>query len=128
MRKIEETSTYQYWTSGGTDRLTALSVEKRIRFWAMKALANPEKEREAARMISGWCNEIEDLFNPEHRIELKGKCPACGLTHYEVDEDGDTIRKPALTAVPAAGGAHASCGNCGAKWEGVALHLLAAFL
>lgn len=125
LRRIDETSTYQYWTFGGTDRLDATSIAKRIQFWAMKALATPESEKEAARMIGGWCQDIEALFNPQQRIELKGKCPECQLSHYTVEDEDEMIRKPTLTAVPHERGTFASCGNCGATWSGYQLHALA---
>jgi len=125
LRKIDETSTHQYWTNGGRSRLDALSVEKRIQFWAAKALASPAAEAEALKMIAGWCREIEAMFNPQHRIELRGKCPECGLSHYQVEEDGDLIRKATLTAIPHERGTFATCGNCGASWSGQQIHALA---
>lgn len=125
LRKIDETSTHQYWTNGGRSRLDALSLEKRVQFWATKALASPATEAAALKMIAGWCREIEAMFNPQHRIELRGKCPECGLSHYQVEEDGDLIRKAALTAIPHERGTFASCGNCGASWAGRQLHVLA---
>lgn len=125
LRKIDETSTHQYWTMGGKSRLDALSLEKRIQFWAAKAVASPGTEDEAHKMIAGWCREIEAMFNPQHRIELRGKCPECGRSHYQVEEDGDMIRKPTLTAIPHERGTFASCGNCGATWAGYQLHALA---
>lgn len=118
LRKIDETSTFQYWTNGGTDRLVAISIERRIRHWAIQARRAPEPLAEATRMISGWVKEIEALFNPQKRIELTGKCPGCRASHYLVEEDGELIRKATLTATPATSGSFAECGNCGARWEG----------
>ena len=129
LRKIDETSTFQYWTNGGTDRLVAISIERRIRHWAIQARRAPEPLAEATRMIRGWVQEIEALFNPQKRIELQGKCPACKASHYLVEEDGEQIRKAALTATPAAGGSYAECGKCGARWVGeLAMQILAGML
>ncbi|MET4095127.1 hypothetical protein [Arthrobacter sp. UYCu712] len=125
MRRIESVSTHQYWTLGGTSRLDATSLEKRIWFWATKALATPAAEKEATQMITGWCMDIEALFNPEHRIELRGKCPECGWAYYLVEEEGEIIRKRTLTAVPHERGTFASCGYCKASWSGYRLHDLA---
>lgn len=128
LRRIDETSTYQYWTFGGTHRLDATSISKRIQFWAARATEDPATEKEATRMINAWCLEIEALFNPEHRIELQGTCPHCGYAHRLVEDDGELVRKATLTVIPYDGGALASCGYCEATWEGRELHDLAKHL
>lgn len=118
LRRIEETSTYEYWTNGGTDRLTAISLEQRIRYWAMMARRAPEPLAQATRLVEGWVRDIDALFNPQKRIELKGRCPVCKSSHYLAEEDGEEIRKAALTATPTKYGSFAECGKCKSKWTG----------
>lgn len=129
LRRIDETSTFQYWTNGGTDRLVAISLEQRIRYWAMQARRAPEPLAEATRMAQGWVRDIDALFNPQKRIELKGRCPMCKSSHYLVEEDGEQIRKVALTATPTKHGSFAECGSCGSRWQGeIEMQVLATLL
>ncbi len=118
LRRIDDVSTFQYWTNGGTDRLIAISLEQRIRYWAMQARRAPEPLAEATRLVQGWVRDIDALFNPQKRIEIKGSCPICKHSHYLIEEDGEQIRKATLTATPTKHGSFAECGQCRSKWTG----------
>jgi hypothetical protein len=63
--------------------------------------------------IQSWTKAIDDLFAPKP-IYLPNPCPQCGHTHtHRRNDDGDTIRTPALAITVIAG---AVCQQCHAKW------------
>lgn len=125
LRRIDETSVYMYWTAGGDSYQVSRSIEHRVQHWADNASSNPEALAEATKIIWNWVDQINELFNPEHRVELQGTCPDCDVSHHLVEDEGEMIRKAALTVVLFDGGARASCGNCGSVWTGQELHDLA---
>lgn len=118
---IERTTHTFYWLhySPAGNRQ---SLEAMIQSWAATASARDQTTKEALKLIGGWVEQIEALFNPGKSIELQGPCPAdgCGARYYYQENDGERIRKPALTAHPAAACPFAACGACGARWEGEA--------
>ncbi len=127
---IERTTHTFYWLhySPGGDRQ---SLEAMIQSWAATASAKEQTTKEALKMIGGWVTRIRALFDPGKTIELQGACPAegCGARYYCQEDDGEKIRKPALTAHPAASRPFAVCGACGARWEGeLQLHVLATLM
>ena len=115
---IERTTQTFYWLhySPGGDRQ---SLEAMIQSWAATASAKEQTTKEALKMIGGWITRIRALFDPGKSIELQGACPAkgCGARYYCQEDDGEKIRKPALTAHPAAGRPFAVCGVCGTRWS-----------
>ncbi|MCC3276389.1 hypothetical protein LJ753_10960 [Arthrobacter sp. zg-Y20] len=127
---IERTTHTFYWLhySPGGDRQ---SLEAMIQSWAATASAKEQTTKEALKMIGGWVTRIRALFDPGKSIELQGACPAegCGARYYCQEDDGEKIRKPALTAHPAAARPFAVCGACGARWEGeLQLNVLATLM
>lgn len=116
---IERTTHTFYWLhySPAGDRQ---SLEAMIQSWAATASAKEQTTKEALKLIGGWVARIRALFDPGKSIELQGACPAedCGARYYYQEDDGERIRKRALTAHPAAARPFAVCGACGARWEG----------
>jgi hypothetical protein len=123
-RRIDETATYMYWTNKGDQPLSSFKLGARIQYWAARSLVSQEKIDETTKVLAGWVSDIEQLFNPGKTIRIPGKCPDCGKDIYTAVEDGETIRKPALTAHPGTYGTYATCGNCNQRWAGPELNEL----
>lgn len=139
LEEIEEEATRQWWIfksltretkkpAPGTSqpRTRPLPVELRVQFWAARAHLIDGGVEEAWETMRRWIRSIESLFDPVHRMELRGSCPACEVAYIHVEKDGEQVRTPALTAGWSAGaGSVASCAACGKRWAGFDLHELA---
>ena len=74
-----------------------------------------EQVTRMARRLTGWCDNIVQLFDPEHRKYISAPCPSCGkATVYKRDSAGDIVRQPALTVVAHVG---CTCQHCDAHWS-----------
>jgi hypothetical protein len=59
--------------------------------------------------------DIQNLFDPPDKLELKGCCPQCGMdSTYRIDELGESVKQPALVVDPVNG---AECRSCGELWS-----------
>jgi len=101
-----------------------------IRAWAMVARTSEQLLADAERIICGWAAEIQQLFEPVRRWEIRGSCPKCKTSRVldRQDEDGHRIMKPALCVYYDAYGEldGATCASCGEVWErGIAVETLA---
>ncbi len=127
--RIIETTAEHWW------RLHAIhkgqgreSVAGRLRAWAMAARHAEETLAVAEKIICGWRDNIEGLFNPTRRWEIQGACPECTISRVvDREEDGHIFTKPALSVVYDIDGSLAAgvCAECGAEWRGKNLRKLA---
>lgn len=68
-----------------------------------------------ARTVSGWCESILHLLDPESRKYISAPCPSCGRkTVYKRDSAGEIVRQPALVVITNIG---ATCQHCEAHWS-----------
>lgn len=73
-----------------------------------------ETVTDMAHTVTGWCEDIKNLLDPEARKFLPEACPSCGKNIvYRRDSGGDRVRQPALRWTAAAG---FSCAACQASW------------
>lgn len=98
------------------------SLAGRIRAWGMAAQSDPALTSASERILTGWVESIQGLFEPVRRREIQGSCPKCEATRMvdHVDEDGGTVTKPVLALVYTRDGqpGAAVCGNCKTQWQG----------
>lgn len=67
-----------------------------------------------AHTVTGWCDDINNLLDPETRRYLQDACPSCSRDIvYRHDSAGERVRQPALRWTAAAG---FSCAACQATW------------
>ena len=134
LEEIEEEATRQWWIFKSKTRETRkalpktqpLPVELRVQFWAARAHLIDGGVEEALKTMRRWIRNIESLFDPVHRMVLRGSCPECGVAYIHVEKAGEQVRAPALTAGWSAGaGSVASCAACGKQWAGFDMHSLA---
>lgn len=128
---IEKTTAERWWAvhhlHHGHGRST---LAGRLRAWASVVQADEELATEAERLAVGWVKAITGLLQPLRRREIIGQCPGCGTRYILRDDDGETIKAPALVLMysiddkPLA----ATCQECGATWEGHAIMDLAAVI
>lgn len=92
-----------------------------IRAWALAARSNEALLAEATKIISSWVRQIEDLFMPLRRWEIRGYCPACKASRIvdRADEEGHSIMRPALEIVFDKNNVldSANCGACHTQWD-----------
>lgn len=100
----------------------------RLRAWASVVQADADLLAETERLVLGWVKAITGLLQPLRRREIMGACPECGMRYVLREDDGDTIKAPALVLVYDADGKPlaATCQDCGFTWEGHAIMDLAA--
>lgn len=122
--EIRETLNTAFISLTGKDD-HSVSPEDKLRAWQKGAEArNEEAVARCARTTTKWIEAINELINPEAKIELIGACPACGNTHHTEEVDGEPTRNSALYATLT----KAECRSCGAVWakqdmRSLALHL-----
>lgn len=64
--------------------------------------------------ISGWCDHITTLLDPDKTVPIPEACPSCDKRLvYRRDSAGEMVRQPALRIVVGQG---CTCGACGAFW------------
>ena len=91
------------------------SVAGRLRGWALAARSNPDHLAVAEKIICGWVEEIQALFQPRRRWEIRGACPSCGFRRVvDREDDGQTFMKPALAVLYEPDGRTVSCAECSA--------------
>lgn len=121
LTRIAESTTEHWWQlhtlHHGQGRT---SLVGQLRAWAMVARLDPETLREAEGIICGWVEEIQGMFEPTRRWEIKGTCPACKVSKVVIRDDPDegTVRAPALAVIYDRTGqlAGAECAACGNHW------------
>jgi hypothetical protein len=97
------------------------SLANQIRAWAMAARAEPALLSEAEHIMSGWVRQIQGLFDPVRRWEVKGRCPECDKSKrlLRLDDEG-SVYAPVLSVTFDKNG-ELQCGEClecGATWRG----------
>lgn len=126
--EITKTATY-YWAFTTRTHITKLTVEGRIKAWAADSRSGEDAAdnvKRAARITSKWISQIEALFDPPKQQDIVASCPECGKRWVWIEEDGQKLRRAALTLHPGSGGSsYAECGRCGTKWGSGQLELLA---
>ena len=66
-----------------------------------------------------WKRDIQELIDPPREKEIHGTCPRCEIAFILTDADGDDVKAPALTIkYRQRQEPYASCGYCGALWQG----------
>lgn len=127
-QEIEKTIAERWWAlhrlHHGHGRST---LAGRLRAWASVVQVDDELLADAERLAVGWVKAITGLLQPLRRREIIGACPACTVRYVLREDDGDTIKAPALVLVYDADNnpLAATCQNCGAIWEGHAIMDLA---
>jgi len=74
--------------------------------------------------VTDWCRRALAIVEPERRMEVRARCPACETRTVYRHKDGEDIRVPALS-VSVSG---ADCIACGAHWSPAQFGLLIAVL
>lgn len=109
LRTEIDTQTIKWMPVPGTtpDRLQKLSFKT----WRPQ---DTDFVRDMARTVSGWCDSILNLLDPESQKFISAPCPSCGKELvYRRDSAGDQVRQPALKLVVSQG---CTCQACGAHW------------
>lgn len=108
------TVTNNHWRGFGIRAVSRTPLPERIQDWARSVEGSPD-ESECFAWISKWNRQIRAL--DESHADVIGRCPECGESEIAVEDDGEIIKKAAVTRVE--GHAYASCANCLAEWEGL---------
>lgn len=126
LNDITATAT-EYWSLFTQTHTVHGSLDDRIRSWAANVRGHREDAIQTAEWITGeWVQRINDLFDPPKMQQVKGNCPDCGARYTYTQQDGETVRTPALQVTVREGGqSYAECGDCGAYWSRGQMHLLA---
>lgn len=104
------------------------SLAGQMRAWAMAARHDPDTLAEAERIICGWVEDIQGMFEPARRWEIKGACPVCTQRKVTVRTDDEgTVYAPALAVIYDKLGRldGAQCSACGATWDSGTVVVLA---
>jgi hypothetical protein len=117
-----DTITWECWwkTHGlhhGHGKETLVS---RLRTWAAVVRAHPLLLDEAAKITTRWVAAIEATFLPRRTREVHAHCPFCLVSKVAtVDDEGNTVRRPALTLIYDREGREidgAVCAACNHNW------------
>lgn len=83
---------------------------------------------DAACMVAAWVQDGRAIIEPPRMSEARAACPNCGTRYVYVDEDGERVRKAAISINLTDG--YAQCLNraCGTRWDRDHFDLLAAVL
>lgn len=76
----------------------------------------------AADLVAGWVARGRAILDPVRRMDITAPCPACGESWVALDDAGELVGAPALTA-DGIRGAH--CRACAHAWPTAALVMLA---
>lgn len=112
------------------DAQLLIIIDRTARAWSSRGVTTPERiygllelswrpqdTKHIASItstITGWCQQIVDLLNPQSVKEISAPCPSCAATHvYRKDSSGETVRQPALRLVTEIG---CACQACGTTW------------
>lgn len=93
--------------------------------WCAETCDDETQVVRAAELTSAWPERARAVLEPAKHWTMPGACPDCGNTTAYVVQDGDTVRRPALTLDTAVQPPAARCLRCPARWVGEAqLHQL----
>jgi hypothetical protein len=130
MTQIRDTvEDHWWWTHSLHKGAGEGTIAGRLRAWAMAARADRTLYPEAEKTICAWVTQIERLFNPQRRWEIRGTCPECNVQKVgsSIDEDGHVVMKHALAVVydDDHNLAGAECAGCNHKWAPDEVKMLA---
>lgn len=100
--------------------LDDLPVAERIRRGARYVSGVGREVRDISwltNLIGGWVERINEMINPEQRMEVLAPCPVCGLRWVHLEDDAGELQRVAAVV---AGPTGARCRNmaCAHEWRG----------
>lgn len=97
----------------------------RLRAWAAVPYETADQD---AQLVEAWVTTGRAIIEPPRMSEARAACPNCGTRHVTVIEDGERVRKAAISINLTDG--YAVCLNraCGTRWDRDHFDLLAAVL
>lgn len=133
MEEIDTTTWENWWKTHalhhghGKETLVA-----RLRTWAAVSRSHEQLLEEAVKLTSGWVAAIEGIFLPRRTREVHAHCPICLVSKVAtVDDEGNTVRRPALTLIYDREGREidgAVCAACNHNWDRDEVTSLARFV
>lgn len=117
----------EHWPGHGDLARANTPPADRLEQWA-SSLAGSDLETYLLEFCVYWADQIRELLYPTRRVPLRGvECVNCGTGDVmDRDQDGELVRRPAVTLYPEDSPPRAVCQVCGAEWSGtLSLQLLA---
>lgn len=122
MEEIDSVTWEHWWQTHGLHHGHGKeTITARLRTWASVSRGHPTLLDEAETIISSWVQRIEGLFLPRRTREVHAHCPYCYARKVAtVDDEGHTVKRPALTLIYDREGREidsAVCGACKHTWD-----------
>lgn len=114
-------------TTGFRGAPSSPGLVRHVQAWCASVSGDRARVVAAASAAAGWPDQARAVLTPARRWTAPGQCPDCGKAVAHVEQDGESVRVPAIEFDREQGTAR--CRRCPARWDTEAqLHQLAKVL